>query len=81
MLIKKIFRCLTEKYEAELQIISDNEQVLKAKLSSAQERLETVESRLEKTENILQQRINDLQNARKVSKLLLFNKKLKLIYE
>ncbi|XP_033216955.1 centrosomal protein of 131 kDa [Belonocnema kinseyi] len=58
-------RCLTEKYEAELQIVSENEQVVKAKLASAQERLENVESRLERTEHILQQRIIDLQNARK----------------
>ncbi|XP_051172714.1 centrosomal protein of 131 kDa-like [Leptopilina boulardi] len=58
-------RCLTEKYESELQIVIDNEQVLKAKLSSAHERLETIETRLEKTETILQQRIMDLQNARK----------------
>ncbi|XP_012263429.2 centrosomal protein of 131 kDa [Athalia rosae] len=56
-------RCMKEKYEAELQDVSNSEQLLKSKVTSMQERLTETTIQLQKTEEKLQQCMLQISNS------------------
>ncbi|CAK9803347.1 Centrosomal protein of 131 kDa [Anthophora quadrimaculata] len=63
-------KCLKEKFEMDLQIANDNEQLYKAKLTQATDKLEKSEVHLQQAEKKLQECTFELNNANELIKRL-----------